>query len=157
MRILRGINGSILLDDSYNASPAASEEALGALSLIPKKGKRIALLGDMLELGRYSAEEHARVGKLAAERVDMLIAVGIRSRASRLAAIEAGMKEENVLAFDTAIEAARAIKEHVRENDIVLVKGSQSVRMERVVEELLRNPEDAKLLVRQDPEWKRKK
>lgn len=156
-RILRGINGSILIDDSYNASPAAAEEALGSLTLVPKRARRIALLGDMLELGRYSREEHERIGRLAAERVDMLVAVGVRSRAMAEAAIAAGMAPEHALAFDTALEAARAAKEHIKENDLVLIKGSQSIRMERAVEDLLADPQDTVHLVRQDREWKRKK
>lgn len=153
-RIISGIRGSLLIDDSYNASPAAVEEALSALSLIPQPTRRIAVLGDMLELGRYSKEEHARIGTLAAERVDFLVAVGARSRATREAAVAAGMPEGQALSFDTALEAADALMDMAGEGDVILVKGSQGIRMERVMERLLKDPKDAAQLVRQEKEWK---
>lgn len=153
-RILRGKAGSYLIDDSYNASPAAVEEALAALGLIPDVVRRIAVLGDMLELGRYSAEEHARVGRLAAERVDMLVTVGARSRATAEAARSAGMSAENVFSFDSADEAAPVLESMVGRGDAVLVKGSQSIRTERIAERLLMDPADRSKLVRQESEWK---
>jgi UDP-N-acetylmuramyl pentapeptide synthase len=66
------------------------------------------------------------------------------------------MKDENVHTFDTSLEAAAYLKEIVQENDVVLIKGSQSMRMERIAEVLLRNPGDAQYLVRQDREWKKR-
>lgn len=152
-RILRGKHGSLVIDDSYNASPAAVEEALGALSLVPGT-RRIAALGDMLELGRYSAEEHARIGRLAAEKVDVLVAVGTRARAMREAARMAGMPDERTFSFDTAREAAEALREMVSAGDAVLVKGSQSIRMERIAEAILAEDEDSRKLVRQESEWR---
>lgn len=153
-RIIPGKNGSYLIDDSYNASPAAVEEALSALQLLSSKGRRIAVLGDMLELGRYSAEEHERIGVLAASRVDILVAVGVRSRATAAAARTAGMKEDQIFAYDTSDEAAEVLEAIVQEGDAVLVKGSQSIRTERIAERLLRSPEDRNRLVRQESEWK---
>lgn len=154
-RVLSGIRGSVLIDDSYNASPAAVEEALFGLSLVPGS-RRIVAIGDMLELGRYSMQEHERIGRAVAKHVDMVVAVGERSIALRDAAVKAGIVEESALGFADSREAATALKELVREGDVVLVKGSQSMRMERVVEALLRDPADARLLVRQDKEWKRR-
>ncbi len=155
-RILAGKNGSLLIDDSYNASPAAVEEALSALQLLTGRKRRIAVLGDMLELGRYSAEEHERVGALAAGKVDVVAAVGTRSRATAAAAISAGMKEEAVFSFDTAKDAADMLEGFLEEGDAVLVKGSQGIRTERVVERLLKDPADLPKLVRQEREWKRR-
>lgn len=156
-RILDGKAGSLIIDDSYNASPAAVEEALAALALLPVTGRRIAVIGDMLELGRYSAEEHERIGLMAAERADLLVTVGARSRAASAAAIASGrMDEEHALSFATSAEAAEALAEIVSEGDAVLVKGSQGVRTERVVEALLANEEDRAKLVRQEREWKRR-
>lgn len=154
-RILRGRNGAVLIDDSYNASPLAVVEALGALSLVPGK-RRIAVLGDMLELGRYSRQEHERVGQLAATSVDIVVAVGPRACAIAEAARASGMSEDRALMFDTSYDAAETLREMVAEGDIVLVKGSQSIRTERIVERLLDDPKDAELLVRQDKEWKRR-
>lgn len=153
-RILRGKNGSFLIDDSYNASPAAVEEALAALQLLPNTGRRIAVLGDMLELGRYSAKEHAHVGTLARERVDLLVTVGARSKATAEAARAAGMHDDAVFSFDTAVEAAALLEGMIGERDVILVKGSQSIRMERVAERLLADSADQTKLVRQESEWK---
>ncbi len=152
-RILAGKEGSILIDDSYNASPAAVEEALHALCGIKAK-RRIAVLGDMLELGRYSVQEHERVGTLSAQCADVLVTVGIRARAVAEAAQNAGMKEDAVHVCENAHTAGTLLTELVHEGDIVLVKGSQSVRTERIVEMLLRNPEDKVKLVRQEHEWR---
>lgn len=151
-RILRGRNGSTLVDDTYNASPAAVEEALSALALLPAQ-RRIAVLGDMLELGRYSAEEHARIGGQAALRADLLVAVGTRAAGMRDAAVAAGLSDDSFHAFGTAVEAASWLAQEVRDGDAVLLKGSQGVRMERIVEALLLDPADRTLLVRQDKEW----
>ncbi len=155
-RIFSGLHNSVLIDDSYNSSPAATEEALRALSTFPRVTRRIAVLGDMLELGRYSVEEHERIGRLAAETADIVIAIGIRARGLAAAAQDAGLPEESVQIFDTAVEAIPVLAELLQKDDAILVKGSQSMRMERIVEMLLRNEDDKKQLVRQDPEWKRR-
>lgn len=158
-RLIPGKNGSTILDDSYNASPSAVQEALSSLQIIcsvQPGSRRIAVLGDMLELGRYSKEEHERVGEYAKEKCDVLVTVGSRSRATAEAAELAGMSPDYIHAFTTSLEASAFLKDFVQEKDIVLIKGSQSIRMERVAEVLIRNSEDRKLLVRQDREWKRR-
>jgi UDP-N-acetylmuramoyl-tripeptide--D-alanyl-D-alanine ligase len=157
-RVLEGINGSVLIDDSYNSSPAATEEALASLALIATELnlRCIAVLGDMLELGRYSHEEHERIGTLVAKQADVLVTVGIRSRGIADAAKLAGMPEDSIRMFSTSEEAADELITIVGEGDVVLIKGSQSVRTERIVEALLKNPEDSNLLVRQDTEWKKR-
>ncbi len=154
-RVLKGKHGSTLIDDSYNASPAAVEEALSALPLVPGK-RRIVVLGDMLELGRYSVQEHKRIGKVVASNADLLVTVGERAEAVRSAALQSGMQESSVQGYTTALEAGHKLRELVREGDVLLIKGSQSMRMERIVEVLLEDPSDARLLVRQDREWKRR-
>ena len=154
-RLLRGKNGSVLIDDSYNASPAALEEALLTLKDFPRAHRRIAVLGDMLELGRYSVMEHERLGALALKAADIVVAVGIRARAFAAAQGAAAGKAE-IMHFDNSKVAGPALAEMVREGDVVLVKGSQSIRTERIVEALLANPADAAHLVRQEREWKRR-
>lgn len=154
-RILRGIHGSILIDDSYNASPTAVEEALSGMQLVPGH-RRIVALGDMLELGRYSMEEHERIGALVARSADMIVTVGSRSRDALMAARTHGLTSEDSLGFETSREAGHALAQMVKEGDVILIKGSQSMRMERIVEVLLADPADARLLVRQDTEWKRR-
>lgn len=152
-RILLGIHDSIIIDDSYNASPAAVEEVLRSLPELPGK-RRVAVLGDMLELGRYSKDEHERIGTLAAEHADIVVAVG--TRASAIADAAERARKGEVLRFDTSKEAAKTLPELIQEGDIVLVKGSQGIRTERIVEALLRNPEDMPKLVRQEREWKKR-
>jgi UDP-N-acetylmuramoyl-tripeptide--D-alanyl-D-alanine ligase len=155
-RIFPGIHESLIIDDSYNSSPAAVEEILRSLELIPRAHRRIAILGDMLELGRYSSAEHARIGHIAKEYVDVLLCVGPRARAIGEAAFEDGMHESDVLFFEDSTEAAEKIPALIKEEDIVLVKGSQGIRLERLMEVLIANPEDVSELVRQESEWKKR-
>lgn len=148
-RLIAGLSQSILIDDSYNASPAAVEEALIALKTFPRAKRRIAILGDMLELGRYSTMEHERIGALACKTADIVIAVGIRARA-----FVANPCETEVQRFDTTAAAAAAVPALIRPGDVVLIKGSQSIRTERIVEALLADRADVTRLVRQESEWK---
>ncbi len=153
-RLFRGKRGSVIVDDSYNASPAAVEEALTTLKAFPGARRRIAVLGDMLELGRYSVMEHERLGALAAESCDVVVSVGIRARGLAAAAIKAGAQTET---FDESNRAGLALADIVQEGDVVLVKGSQGVRMERVVEQLLADSADRARLVRQEKEWRKRR
>ncbi|MDB5225368.1 MAG: UDP-N-acetylmuramoylalanyl-D-glutamyl-2,6-diaminopimelate--D-alanyl-D-alanyl ligase [Candidatus Adlerbacteria bacterium] len=157
VRILPGIKDTLILDDTYNASPAATIAALDALKLTAPKGRAIAVLGDMLELGRVSVEEHRKVGAKAAQVADLLIVVGVRARDIAMGALDNGMKDENILQFEDSQKAGAELQNMLLDHDAILVKGSQSVRMERVVEEIMQEPERAgELLVRQDLEWKKR-
>lgn len=150
-RLLHGKNGSLLIDDSYNASPAAVEQALATLRIFPHAKRRVAVLGDMLELGRYSVSEHQRIALIAHESADLIIAVGIRARA-----FVAAPKRVEVLHYDNAQTAAQALPALIQSGDVVLIKGSQSIRTERIVEALLANPADASRLARQEKAWKKR-
>lgn len=154
-RVLSGKHGVTLIDDTYNASPAAVEEALKSLLLV-KANRRIAVLGDMLELGRYSSSEHERIGTLVRDYADLLVTVGTRASAMRQTALASGMSELQVLSFENASEAVEPVAELLKDGDVVLVKGSQGMRMERIVERLLEDPRDAASLARQDTEWKKR-
>lgn len=148
MNIIPGIHDSTIIDDSYNSSPDALHEALSTLRKIETSGKKIAVLGDMLELGKYSVEEHQKAGEHAVQVVSQIITVGPRSKK---------MPGANK-SFDNSLEALEYVKGIIGEGDVVLVKGSQSMRMEHVVKGLMREPEKAKeLLVRQEKEWLGKK
>ncbi|MFA5744834.1 MAG: UDP-N-acetylmuramoyl-tripeptide--D-alanyl-D-alanine ligase [Candidatus Paceibacterota bacterium] len=150
-RILKGKNNSIIIDDSYNASPVAVEEALATLKMFPHAKRRVAILGDMLELGRHSVIEHERIASFASDAADVIVTVGIRARAFGIAP-----KNAVVMQFDNAAAASVTLPELIQEGDVVLVKGSQSIRTERIVEALLANPADASKLVRQEKKWKQK-
>lgn len=154
--LLRGIRGSVLIDDTYNSSPAAAEEALRSLAQTPAQGRKIALLGDMLELGRYSIAQHIAIGEQAKEICDELVVVGKRSRATGDAALHAGMPESQVHFFDTARDASEWILDAATKGDLILIKGSQGMRMERIVEALLENKDDLQYVVRQEKEWKKR-
>lgn len=150
-RLFNGKNDSLIIDDSYNASPVAIEYALRTLKTFPHAKRRIAVLGDMLELGRYSVIEHERIGALADDSADVIVAVGIRARVFATIAQKA-----KVLVFDTAQAAADALVDFIEPGDVLLVKGSQSIRTERIVEALLADPADVPRLVRQERKWRQK-
>ena len=155
VRIIQGMKGSILIDDTYNSSPSAALAALDTLKDV-RAGRRIAVMGDMLELGKYSRDAHRQVGERAAACADILITIGFRARAMAEAALDAGLKEENIRQYEKD-DTARATDEllaDVREGDVILVKGSQGMRMERIVRALMNEPaQAADLLVRMDREW----
>ncbi len=158
MRIIAGLNGATIIDDTYNSSPDAVISALRTLASIQTSGRKIAALGDMLELGQYAAEEHRKIGREVIGVADLLITVGQRSRATADEAIKAGLAAEKVTSFDTSVEAADYIKLLISSGDVILVKGSQSIRMERIVTSLMDNPADAsRLVARQEREWLEKK
>lgn len=155
MRIIPGIKNTTIIDDTYNASPVATEEALSVLHVLGEKKRKIVVLGDMLELGIYSVAEHERIGALIPKHTDTLITVGIRARAIAEMAQKEGMSEKEIYTFDTSHEAKEKVKELLGDGDIVLVKGSQGMRTERIVEAIMREPLRAKeLLARQEKEWK---
>ena len=159
LRRIDGQKGSIILDDSYNASPIATEAALSTLAKIRKSvgARKIAVLGDMLELGKYSTKEHASIGEQASKIADILIVVGVRAKTIAESAVSAGMSAHAVHKFETSREAGAFLASVIGSGDIILVKGSQSMRMEQVVLMLMERPEEAPLLlVRQEAVWKEK-
>lgn len=154
MRLISGMNKTTLIDDTYNSSPIAVLEALHLLEQTNVPGRKIVVLGDMMELGRYSVEEHKRIGKRVAETANMLATVGFRARGFADGAKEGGMKAGNILQFDTAEQAGGKLQKVAQEGDLVLLKASQSIRLEKAVKMLMAEPERApELLVRQDREW----
>ena len=158
MRLLKGINSSMIIDDTYNSSPFACKSALMTLGQVKCSGRRIAILGDMLELGKHTIDAHKDIGKIASENCDVLMVVGPRAKSIKEGAIETGMSSEKIFEFLNSSEAKDFVKTFVQKSDLVLVKGSQGVRMERVVEDILFDQENKnKLLVRQDAEWLKKK
>lgn len=142
MNLLHGIKNSFIIDDTYNASPLSMHAALDTLRDFAKaseelghKGRRIAVLGDMRELGKYEIEAHRSVGNLVAERCDLLITVG--SAAKFIADSAANqMPKENILSFDTSDDAKLKTQEIIKEGDTVLVKGSRLMKMEKIVDEV---------------------
>ena len=135
--IVRLASGVTIVDDSYNANPTATKQALEVLKAAAAS-RRIAVIGEMLELGERSAELHGGVGRAAASAgVDVLMAVGgAPARALADGAIAAGMPAASVTYFETSDEAAAAAVALVQTGDVVLVKGSRGVKTDRVVDRL---------------------
>lgn len=155
MKILRGENNSTIIDDSYNSSPIAQSEALLTLKDLRISGKKIAILGDMLELGPFSAAEHRTVGERVAEICSVLLTVGVRARGMREAAVAVGMNQNKALSFEDSRKAGEYARSIIKAGDVILVKGSQgTLRMERAVEQIMLDKDKkSELLVRQEPEW----
>ncbi|MBI4457826.1 hypothetical protein HY633_02585 [Candidatus Uhrbacteria bacterium] len=157
MRAMPGIKWTMLIDDTYNSSPVAALAALDVLKEIPLAAgaKRIAVLGDMLELGGLSVEGHQRVGRKAAECADLLVFVGERMGDAEAAAKAAGVSADRAFHFGSVEEAGHFVQDRMKKGDVVLVKGSQGMRMEKIVKEVMADPLSApRLLVRQDADWK---
>lgn len=126
--------GALVLDDTYNASP---DSTLAALNLLGElKGRRIAVLGDMLELGQYEREGHERVGARAAEVANELVTLGLRAHIIAESARRAGMKRKYVHEYENLGDVVDWLKANLRSTDSVLVKGSHGLRMDRIVSAL---------------------
>ena len=129
-------HGLQLIDDSYNSNPKALEAALKGLASLPAE-RRVAVLGDMLELGPAEADFHRQAGRqVAANGWDLLLAVGPLARHIAEGAGAAGLPRARVLTFTTSDEAARSISTLIEDGDLILVKGSRGIKIERVVERL---------------------
>ena len=155
MNVIKGIKNTTIIDDTYNSEPQSTAAALGILKRILAKNRKIAVLGNMLELGKYSEQMHRDIGKYALKcGIDKLIVVGERARDIARGAEEAGMKKDNIFNFDDSVQAGRFLQDRIRTGDLILVKGSQGARMEKIVLEIMAEPQRAKeLLVRQGREW----
>jgi UDP-N-acetylmuramoyl-tripeptide--D-alanyl-D-alanine ligase len=126
-----GPNNSIMIDDTYNSSPAS---ALAALNLLEDlDGRRIAVLGDMLELGTVEEEAHRLVGRRAADVADVLVAVGPRGRMMGEEALAVGMPRDRVFMIEETLEAIPLLEGVVRSGDFLLIKGSLGMGMSRIV------------------------
>ncbi len=135
MRLLPGIKDTFIIDDCYNASPLSMHAALDTLRDLPAK-RKIAVLGDMLEIGKYTPEAHEHVGALAGKILNILVTVGPRAKFIAAAAKNAGMKNANIISFNTAEDAKKSVQDLLRKGDIVLVKGSHSMELDKIVEKI---------------------
>ena len=129
-----GPRGSTVLDDTYNASPTSTIAALNLLDELD--GRKIAVLGDMLELGHYEEDAHDKVGLRALEVADVIITVGQRARIISDTAARWGSPDLEVYAVDCNTEAVELLEQMVRSDDVILVKGSRGMQMEEIVNAL---------------------
>jgi UDP-N-acetylmuramoyl-tripeptide--D-alanyl-D-alanine ligase len=144
MRIIEGIKHTTIIDDTYNASPKPMECAIKTASELETDGKTFAVLGDMLELGSISEDEHSKIGNLVAKSgIDVLICVGERARDIARGAESAGMSEDKVFRFSVPEDAGLFVQRRIEQGDLILVKGSRGIGMEKVVKEIMAHPENA--------------
>lgn len=154
LSLIDGVNDTLILDSTYNASPLAVVASLEVLKELPGV-RKIAVLGDMLELGKYTAEEHRKIGALVRQFASIIVTVGDRAKLIAEEAKRVKFGAKNIYAYQTTQEAMEALPEIIQRGDLILIKGSQGMRMERITESLMAKPKDAeKLLCRQEREWK---
>ncbi len=132
--VVPGHNGSILIDDSYNASPESTIAALNLLN--DMQGQRIAVLGDMLELGSYEQEGHLRVARRAGVVADRLVVVGLLGRLIGEEALRCDMAPDRVFFARDNDQVVEYLRRVLKRGDYVLVKGSRGLRMDKIVDAL---------------------
>jgi UDP-N-acetylmuramoyl-tripeptide--D-alanyl-D-alanine ligase len=157
MKLVEGIKDTLIIDDTYNASPEACRSALDALAQVKVKpgARRYVALGDMLELGPETENAHRELGFRVAELgFDFLITVGEAAKHIAQAAKEAGIEDNRTVSFASSAEAGKFLQEKIMPGDVVLIKGSQGIRMEKMVKEIMNEPLQAEtILCRQGKEW----
>lgn len=135
MKLISGVKGTFIMDDSYNASPLSMHEAIDAVRQL-KAQRKIGVLGDMLEIGKYAVEAHETIGQISAKVFDILITIGPRAKFIAEAANKRGMAKKNISSFDTADEAKLEVQKLIKKKDLILVKASRAIGLDRVVEEI---------------------
>lgn len=132
--VVKTQQGALMLDDTYNASPESTLAALNLLSEIP--GRHIAVLGGMFELGPYEMSGHEMVGIRASEIAERIITLGEKGKMIAEAAVRSGMSHQKVTSFENTDQVVEALRNLLKEGDVVLVKGSHGLRMDRIVSNL---------------------
>ena len=154
LNIIDGVKNTIIIEDSYNAAPQSTLAALEVLEKIQAR-RKLAVLGNMLELGEETESGHREVGRKVAEVAQILFTVGDKAKFIADEAEKSGLDKNNIFCYNSSIEAKIPIQKELAEGDVILIKGSQGARMELISEEIMRYPEQAeKLLPRQTAEWK---
>ncbi len=134
-KLVAGIKNTWIIDDTYNASPLSMHAALDTLKGLDAK-RKIAVLGDMLEIGKYTIEAHEQIGTLAEKVVDFLITIGPRARFIADAANKAGLAKKNICSFDVVEDALQTVQDVIKKGDLILVKASRAMELDKVVEEI---------------------
>ena len=140
LEIIDGINGITIINDSYNACPDSMRAAIDVLHefKIRKKGRTIAVLGDMLEMGKWGIPSHRELGKyLGDKKIDGLITVGNKAKHIAISGKESGIDEKMIFIFNSNKEAINKLKDICNENDIILIKGSRGMKMEEIAHSLI--------------------
>jgi len=130
------VDGATIYDDTYNSNPYALSRALKLLEQADVDGRRIAVIGDMLELGERELEYHAEAGRNVPKSIDVVVVVGKRSRALLEGARESGFADDRLHHFDDAQSAAAFLKTFIRAGDLVLIKASRGIGLDKIVTQL---------------------
>ena len=156
MNLMTGIKNSLIIDDSYNASPVSAQAAIETMAQI-QAPRKIIVLGDMLELGSESEAGHRKVAREVFKlKPDLFMAIGAQMEVAVNELKSLGYPEEKVFYFDDLYLLGKKLQQEIQSGDLILVKGSQGMRMEKVVEEIMGEPIMAEtFLCRQSQEWKK--
>lgn len=154
MKFLKGLRKTLLIDDSYNASPESMHSALEVLPKVQRKIK-VVVLGDMLELGNLAIPAHQEIGRQVAKlNPSFLYTVGALGKVISQKAIESGFDESRAVHFENSVAAGEYLRQNLPPESVILIKGSQSMRMEKISKELLAEPMTAgQVLPRQYGGW----
>lgn len=144
MKLIKGINGSLIIDDTFNANPHSMSCAIETLGRL-EAPRKIAVLGDMLELGDYCRAGHKKIGKEIPKFADLLFTFGERSKIIFQQAIESGINKNLSFHFENIEELVELLKKSIKPGDVMLIKGSRAMRMERIVKRIMAEPEANKL------------
>ncbi|MBZ9577856.1 hypothetical protein KJA13_02355 [Patescibacteria group bacterium] len=136
MRLIKGIKNSSVLDDSENATLFSMIEGLEILGKIEVEGRKIAVLGDVLGIGKYTIEAHETIGEKVARVSGLLFTVGSRTKFIAQGAMSKGMPEQNIFQFDNIEEAKKALQKEIKKGDLILVDGSKEMKMGEIIEEI---------------------
>lgn len=155
MHLIRGINSSLIIDDTYNSSPEPAKKALKAVSALNYGRRKIVVLGDMLEMGSQSQDLHYEIGKLITDlNIDYVFTLGKQAKFIFDAVIKAGFIATNAEHFHEQMDLVSFLASFIEKNDVLLIKASQGMRFEKIVKSIMENPEKADVqLVRQSKEW----
>ena len=136
MRLIEGIKNSRILDDSGSATAFSMIEALEILAKIEGFNRKIAVLGDVIGIGKYTIEAHETIGEKVKDSADLLLTVGPRAKFIGKGALQRGMSQEKIFQFEEIEKAARSLKDEIKEGDLILVDGSKEMKMGEIVERI---------------------
>ncbi|MEK7641311.1 MAG: Mur ligase family protein [Patescibacteria group bacterium] len=134
-RLVAGEKGTLIFDDTYNASPLSMHAAIDTMKEF-KASRKVAVLGDMLEIGKYAIEAHEEIGRLAAKVFDILVTVGPRAKFIADAANKSGLSKKNIFTFDFADQAKDPVEDLIKKGDLILIKASRAIGLDKIVEEI---------------------
>lgn len=136
MTLEKGIKHTWILNDSYEVSPASMMSALQTLDELDSEGRKIAVLGDMMGIGKYTEHSHRAVGEAASKFADLLFCIGPRAKFIADEATKRGFSKEKIFELNSADEAGKVIQNEIKEGDLILIKGSKEIKLEKIVEEI---------------------